>query len=536
MAAESSIQVYDIEAYLELSLPGSSTLQKLPITRFSSQFPINSIPQASCSVALGIDMFNSNTSEIHNILRGELQYRLPAKVYAKVRLTLEQNNANLKITKDKIFNGNFFVLFDGYMSGSGYKRSGSTIEYTVSLEHWLSDLAVASGMSQDIQPGTADDFVFPATYYDKTLVNSGVILPTAAAEAALGTLVSDDIWFGIKAFFTELCLNAKPVGVNDIYSTTGFRNNLPAAIALGKFIENKPYQSMMLKGVTPGIADSIQATVRAKAQSTYVGNSIWDNLIIFSSAFLFNVIPLIEKAVIGQKNPNLRAPYKVIDAGEVFSFDLSTNMPKFISGIVLKNHQAAGFTFFTAQAAEPGLAKRSLVVGSYFVDKQVGTVVFQMSPEWLIEPATLDDEPVVPAPMVAKQPNGAAQANGQQVAADMRSFSNKFAQAMYGNEVLKYRNGQMAGRLRLDISPGSIIKIEASTNSAIKKDSLNNTLVAHVDSVGIYLDAPAGQASTSFGLSSIRYEQENASGNLTIDSNPMYVGSFNGAPLHLGNL
>jgi hypothetical protein len=536
MASDNSIQLYDIEAYLALSLPGASSSTNLPLTRFSAQFPINSIPQASCSVALGINLADSNPSGIHNILRGQLQYRIPAKVYAKVKLAYEENNANLKITKDKIFDGRLFVLFDGYMSGSGYRRSGSTIEYTVSLEHWLSDLAVASGMSQDIQPGTADDFVFPATYYDPVLVDAGVILPTDAAEEALAAIISDDVWFGIKAFFTELCLKAKPVGVDDIYQSGGFRDNKPAADALGKFLEQKPYQSMTLKGVTPGIANSIQDTIRAKAESTYVGNSIWDNLIIFSSALLFNVVPLIEKAVIGQKNPNLRGTYKTIDAGEVFSFDLSTNMPKFISGIVLKNHQAAGFTFYTAQSAEPGLSKRNLVVGSYFAENQVGTVAFQMSPEWLIEPATPDDEPVVPPPMAAKQPNGAAQANGQQAARDMRSFADKFAQAMYGNEVLKYRNGQLAGRLRLDISPGSIIKIEASTNATVKNDNLNNTIVAHVDSVGIYLDAAAGQASTSFGLSSIRYEQENASGNLTIDSNPMYVGSFNGAPLHLGNL
>lgn len=535
MAANGSLQAYDIEAYLELSTSGGAVA--LPLTRFSSQFALNSIPQANCSIALGVDAKFGNESTIHSVLSSQLQYRIPAKVYAKVKVLYEENNANLKIGKDKIFNDNYFVLFDGYMSGSGYRRSGNAIEYTVSLEHWLSDLAIASGMSQDIQPGTADDFVYPATYYNPELAGAGLIIPKEASWAALTAAVDNDVWEAISAFLLEICTESQPVGLGDTYADgSSFRNNEPAAKALGRFITSAPYQSMRLSGTSGTVSNRISEMIMAKVMSTYVGNSLWDNLIVFSSALLFNVVPLIEKAVVGQKNPNLRGVSNTVYAGEVFSFDLSTNMPKFISGVVLKNHQSAGNTFFTAQSAQPGFDKRNLTVGSYFIEDQEGTVVFQMSPEWLIDPATPETSPPLPQPMAAQQPGGVNQANAGQVAQTMREFGNKFAQAMYGNEVLKYRNGQMAGRLRLDICPGSIIKVEASTNNAIASDQLNNTIVAHVDSVAIYLDAAAGQASTSFGLSSIRYDHENNSGNLTIDSNPMYAGSFNGGPLHLGNL
>lgn len=537
MADSGTLQSYEVKAFLEVSPSGAEGAVSLPLTRFSCQFPINSVPQASGAVALGVDVKDLVASSIHVLLGSQLQYRTPAKVYAEVKQLYTVDGASLELSNDKIFDGGRFLLFEGYMSGSGYRRSGNGIEYTVSLEHWLSDMTVASGMSQDVQPGTADDFVFPATYYDKNLNQAGVRLPKTANLELLSAAVSADVWEGIKKFFLDICLNAKPIGVDDVYGKgKAFRSNGPAADALKRFISTDPYKSMKLNAVNADIARNIARTIISKGESTYVGHSIWDNLIVFSAALMFNVIPLIEKAVVGQKNPTLKTVYKTIKAGEVFNFDLSTNMPKFMSGLVLKNHQPAGSTFMSAQLGQGGKGKRDAVVGSYFVPNQEGTVVFQMSPEWLLEPAVPTVAPVQPPPMAARQPPGAPQLNANNVARTMRGFADRFAQVFYGNEVLKYRNGQMAGRLRLDIAPGSIIKIEGSKNNFDANDSLNNSFVAHVDSVGIYLDAAAGQASTSFGLSSIRYEHENDSGNLTTDSNPLYEGSFNGAPLHLGNL
>lgn len=535
MASEGSLQVYDIEAFLEIS--PSSGAAPLPITRFSAQFALNSIPQASCSVALGVDAKGGKVSSIHNVLTNSLQYRVPARVFVKVKLAHEEKQPNITVSKDKIFDGGTFVAFEGYMSGSGYRRSGNTIEYTVSLEHWLSDLAIASGMSQDIQPGTSHDFVFPATFYDPQLRTGNFLVPAMASRRALAGAISGDVWEGIKAFLLEICNNSSPVGLGDIYSTPkSFRSNGPAAAALGKFIETAPYQSMKLLGVNSDTAKRIGDTLVSKAESTYIGSSIWDNLIVYSSALMFNVCPLIEKAVVGQKNPNLRTVHKKITAAEVFSFDLSTNMPRFISGVVLKNSTPAGNNYLQAQLPAQGKTMRNMVVGSYFVGASVeGTVAFHHVPEWLMDPSVPDMKPAMPAPMgVAPLPKGQG-APANTVANNMRGFGNRYAQAMYGNEVLKYRNGQLSGRLRFDIAPGSIVEVEASKNIAVADDKLSNSLVAHVDSVAIYIDASSGQASTAFGLSSIRYGEENQS-DITIDKNPMYAGSFNGGPLHLGNL
>lgn len=535
MASEGSLQVYDIQAFLEISPSSGASI--LPITRFSAQFALNSIPQASCSVALGVDAKDGKTSPIHDILANSLQYRIPARVFVKVSVPYEEKNPSITVSKDKIFDGNNFIAFDGYMSGSGYRRSGNTIEYTVSLEHWFSDLAIASGMSQDIQPGTAHDFVFPSTFYDPQLRTGNFLVPAMASRRALAAAISGDVWEGIKAFLLEICNNSNPVGLNDIYGTArSFRSNEPAAKALGKFISTAPYQSMKLLGVNSDTAKRIGDTIISKAESTYIGSSIWDNLIVYSSALMFNVCPLIEKAVVGQKNPNLRTIHKKITAAEVFNFDISTNMPRFISGVVLKNSTPAGNNFLQTQLPAQGKTLRNMVVGSYFVGKTTeGTVAFHHVPEWLMDPSIPDMKPALPAPMAVGQLQNAQGANANDVAMKMRGFGNRYAQAMYGNEVLKYRNGQLAGRLRFDIAPGSIIEIEASKNIAVSSDQLTNNMVAHVDSVAIYIDASSGQASTAFGLSSIRYGEENQS-DITIDKNPMYAGSFNGAPLHLGNL
>lgn len=542
MASTYDINVLDTEAYLELTDLGVT----FPLTRFSSQFALNSIPQATCFITLGYDAKNTNEySPIHNLLAKNLQFRQPAKVFMKVKNTYSENNAPANITIDKIFDDKYFVAFDGYMSGSGYRRSGGSIEYAVSLEHWLADLAVSSGLSADLQPAAPDNFTFPATFHSANLPKDNLLGPFTATISSLGTWLSIDVWDGIKRFFLDIC-KTTPIGLDEIYRLAGrpAKINEIAAAALGRFLSSTPYQPLKLSGSVPGpIANEMAKALIGRAKSTFLGQSIWDNLIIFSTSFLFNVIPLIEKALVAPKTPNLIKEYKEISSGEIFSFDLSTHMPRFISGVILKNPMNAGGTFFNSQITTQGSKKIDLCVGSYFNKNapdraKDGTIVFHASPEWLISEGLDVSRFAVPSPAQAKPAATKPATAANNLITEKRRFSDSFAHSVYGNEVLKYRNGQLSGRLRFDISPGTIVKVTSSqvVNGPIPVDELNNTIFAHVDSVATYVDAVSGQASTSFGLSSVRYEYENEDGKLTVGTNPLYANSFSGSPIHLGNL
>jgi len=147
---------------MEITVPGIGDVA-LDITRGSAQFGRNAIPQANFAIALGSAVPNTAlTSNIHFIV-DKIVYRTKAKVWAQITNGYEALPPGLQINEDDAFNGKPFLLFEGYTSGSGYRKSGSGLEYIISMEHWLSDLNNSTALSPDLQPGTPFNMYFPAT-------------------------------------------------------------------------------------------------------------------------------------------------------------------------------------------------------------------------------------------------------------------------------------------------------------------------------------------------------------------------------------
>jgi len=84
----------------------------------------------------------------------------------------------------------------------------------------------------------------------------------------------------------------------------------------------------------------------------------------------------------------------------------------------------------------------------------------------------------------------------------------------------------------MDISPGSIVKIEASGARGIQNDTTNvNDFLGMVNEVNLILDSTSATAMTSFSLSSVRTEAENNDTDLVFDSNPLYDTVWSGTSL-----
>ena len=95
---------------------GSYVYVPLDITRFSSQFALNSIPQASCSIALGAFVPKTNlASNLHYILP-KISYKTKAVVYMTTASGYESVPAGLNISKDTLIDNKKIVLFEGYTS------------------------------------------------------------------------------------------------------------------------------------------------------------------------------------------------------------------------------------------------------------------------------------------------------------------------------------------------------------------------------------------------------------------------------------
>ncbi|NBV84301.1 hypothetical protein EBR57_09325 [bacterium] len=108
-----------------------------------------------------------------------------------------------------------------------------------------------------------------------------------------------------------------------------------------------------------------------------------------------------------------------------------------------------------------------------------------------------------------------------------------YAEQMFKSEVLNQRRGELSGKLRFDIAPGSIVKIEAPESdigAGTFSDALN--FYAMVTQVSFAIDAETHSAGTSFAFTNLRNETENNNKNLTSDAAPIYPGTdWVGGPL-----
>ena len=181
--------------------PDTLTPIDLEVSKFAAQFGVNSIPQASCAVALGYQVPDTSViSNMHIIAEG-LRYRSKATVYMQVKQGYSNKPPEVILNTDTAFDGNTFIIFDGYASGSGMRRSGSSFEYVISLEHWLSDLSNSTALSPDLVPGTPFNLYFPAAGQTPESSKSPGIGFSLVSRTILQADIRKDIWASLKKYF-----------------------------------------------------------------------------------------------------------------------------------------------------------------------------------------------------------------------------------------------------------------------------------------------------------------------------------------------
>ena len=540
---------------MEISVPGVGNVT-VDVTRGSAQFGRNSVPQANFAVALGSSVPNTNlTSNIHFIV-DKIIYRTKAVVWAKIDNGYEALPPGLTINEDEAFNGNPFILFEGYTSGSGYRKSGSGLEYVISMEHWLSDLNNSTALSPDLQPGVPFNMLFPANGLAESASGAGLLPNTLAAKILTEQELTRDIWDTLKKYFIEIA-NTNTVAADKLdliglqeLSPNIFKSskNDAALAALSRF--SKPgdadYPKIALKGSDDftNIIQNIGTMMRSRTLTTFDGSTFWDNIISFGASFLFQLVPGITRAWATPTLTNYYSPYKTIYATEITNYDITTAMPKFVSGVALKASFASGSGLNAAVngTGENGNGRdfkwmHSAIYLSSRHEKSPGTIVVQRIPDWLVNAATSEvfkDQQGSMARAIAEVKVKAKGFDLRKKAEAQFRAATAYAKLVYSNEVLKHRNGSLTGKFRLDIAPGSTVKVETAGETRLNRDAFDYPVYAMVDQVSFSLDAVSAQATTSFALSNIRSEIENEDADITATTNPLYDTVWLGSPLHTG--
>jgi hypothetical protein len=201
---------------------------------------------------------------------------------------------------------------------------------------------------------------------------------------------------------------------------------------------------------------------------------------------------------------------------------------------------AASATGAFAVQGDPGVLP---ALGGWYGNRQAahGMMRFMQGPPWLVAAGTSDFNPVAPG-------NQAAINNGlfaglnitvppvpgvQQLA--MKGMLNNFARYMYLLTVLTPRNGVLSGRPRLDIAPGSTVRVVVSEEKFVGLElglsqGVSNMYGSVLSVTNVFSSEPP-QAETRLHIGHLRSEAENRDDSYSVDKHPVWKHVWRGAPL-----
>lgn len=505
------------------------------VVSFSAKFALNDIPTASLVVAVGYDARSNNKKKatIHDN-KSKLKPRDPVKI----TLSWDSSFGN----KSKSEEGTF-VIFKGFLAGIGYQRSHNNANYTLELTHWLDDLNNSSALNGNWFPGAPYALATNASFYALTMSEGGSGSDEGSTVPAIdinGDVINkgnaeSDLWgLVIKPLFEKICNYPLPDdGVNT------------AALEALKHITAPAKLPLNLDGLdSTGIDLSLRSALTKEALDSFAYTSFWNKLVgEYASMFFFAVSPGVETTKVVPFFAGLKWSAaeskggKHIKADEYSYASFNASMKQFLESVMV----------FWPQQNDPMLGTGGQVqstdsfsfpIASYpdsgDSDKP-GLRLFKEPPGWL---ANLSPWPIYSGATTGvkgKAPGDCmAPATGEtnpppswlppaEAASELKDseICTRFAKHWYKTEVLSQRYGELSGKLRFDIAPGTTVKIDMP----IQEIGADGSMIGYVTEVTYSINAERAVAGTSFKLSFLRTEDEDDEGLFTDKQPPLYKES-----------
>ncbi len=552
----------------------------LDLVRFSARFPLNDIPKASLTIALGREANSGQASAIHEILD-------KLKTKRKVEVFLESRSLGklLGIFDLSDLPDRPVRIFEGYTLGPGYTRTASSAEYTLELEHWLADLGYASAVSALSVPSNPAALTFnaiianPAEVAGEVAKAGGYTGLTNAEEFLTQENLISDFWgHALQPYFraltqletlvdtdaaAKLGLDLDPLPAGNVPARNAldrFEPQMPDAATLaagtvvsavagpiGAALADKKYQfgvplsfdTASYGGDSEIVAQQIMIAMGSETLEAMVGATIWDKLVLYASTFMFAVSPCIDRVLVIPFTPGLRKEYKTITAGEYDFIHLVGDSPRVLRGVGI--YGGRGFEAGADPINGDGqLDYSQFTIGGYFQGAKTGQIKFLQCPMWMTDCTLYSESDDASGagglgrgdalnPGAGPVPEDPAPA---EKAAANAKLMDKYAESVYVYEILKLHGGDMAGSLRLDIAPGSNLKIEGCGERFLGlSDKFGQSFWATVLQVDLFVDAEGQKAGTSFHLAHVRNELENKTDGFSLDRHPIWTTLWKGAPL-----
>ena len=536
------------------------------IVSMSATFALNSIPTATLVVPTGINIATGQPAAIHLH-----KNKLRARDKVKVILTIETADGDIS----KMPSGEY-VVFEGFYVGMGYQRSYSHANYELRLVHWLDDLNNSSLLNGNWLPNAPFDMAQNAASYilgpaagDNTGMGGGgnsawSTVPAIDPDGKIVTAanIGQDMWGAVlKPALAAIANFPAPVYQNE----TGAKNDAAlAALARMPGKGQKYYQPLGLDiaSLVPStIQNAVQSGLSKEALEGFAYSTFWSKLIgDYGSQFFFAISPSVEFATPVPFFAGLRGYYKMIDTDEYSYANFNSSLTQIIESVDIFYPSQTSTTNFAlgepnsgAGDPPPGLVyplgwypplakqnKRGMkllkeppgwmynfIPESAYAGMSTGTTGRELGDTTCPQEGETETPTDVPTPVEA-----------QLEVADSAALS-RFAEHYFKTEVLSQRFGELSGKLRFDIAPGTIIAIGTPSDDP-RTTTPADTFIATVMQVSYVINAEKATAGTSFVLAHLRTFGENADDLYTrcetcggVDRPPLYKKPWYGAPLAL---
>lgn len=534
---------------------------EMEVAQFGADYQLNTIPTGSIQLPLGRRVGDLRPHPVHSAVK-RLRNKKPVQVFAEFKAHGAQGNppGNAEDPPD----GQAVLVFDGYTTGPGYERMTAGAGYSIGMEGWLADLNFSSALSKASHPTNPADLAFPTVLRLLTPSSaasvgaSGGLTGDSLAGVFLGPAAAADFWAnGMKKWFEALAAQdhlaelggpvAQALGAlgGGLAGAGGGGRNDQALAALARMTTGSlgsPALAFDLSGAGAAqihIVRNITTQLAAMTLESVASTTMWDNLIGMANEFMFAVAPGVERAAVVPYNPVLRDPYKTIFASEYDDIKLSGDMPRVLRAVGL----------FGSRMMDGGppvqgdpVPYKEIGIGGWYepAGGAGGQVILRQAPGWLaglapevyLQSRSKPTDLVVPTGPDPKAPAAAPQPAPADVFKGLNQVVNRFAQAAYATEVLKFRSGTLVGKFRTDVAPGSVVKVETAGERFVgPDDQFGQELYAAVTRVSLFADGEGQKASTTFGLAHHRAPDENTSEATSMSRHPLYATTWKGGPL-----
>ena len=533
------------------------------VVAYQAGFALNVIPTCSLTLAAGREVRTGEEATIHKHLR-DLEPRSKAKVTLTIKSTEGRRQSPII---DGMKDGTY-VIFEGYYAGIGYQRAHNNAAYTIHLIHWLDDLNCSSVLNGNWFPGAPHDLAQSASISAVSQLTGGSGTYTAGVplidlKADGENIISkrrmeSDLWEEVlKPIFEAIAkmrhmftqTEGADFGGDAAGDTAG--NNAAALNALKRMVGAAPIPAKLDLDLT-GLDALLISLSAHEGISRFVLNgmaysSFWSKITgEIGPSFLFSISPGVTFAQPIPFFAGLQKEYKTI-YGEEYNFaNFNANVAHLIESINV---------FYAPQgssgALDGGVMPASISYaepwGRYPPKGKVdirGNIMARDPPLWLSNPRyavlwTRETTLHAPAGSTADPQKGKpTSSEGPKRPKDLEkniqdsTIMTRFCEHWYKSAILGQRYGELSGKFRLDIAPGSIVKIQPP-DTAIGQEK--TVMWGSVVQVGLMINAETHQAGTSFVLSNLRNPKENEDTlHFTAAKPPLYKTAWPGGPLVVG--